>query len=91
MATAIVSELAAGSAEGKRISLPSMKLVDPSDPFYRPLSRRLAIVFSVAAWTAFELFVAREGLWFALAAGALVFCFWTFLINWQDTPNPPKT
>ncbi len=66
-----------------------MKLVDPNDPFYRPLWRRVLLVLIVAAWAGAELLYGREGLWTVLALGALGFCLWTFVINWTDGSRPP--
>ncbi len=37
-----------------------MKLIDMDHPFYRPLWRRVLIVASCAAWTAYEFYNGEE-------------------------------
>jgi hypothetical protein len=56
-------------------------------PFYRPLWRRLAIVGSIAAWTAVELFYSQSPFWSMLAVALLLYCTWVFLITY---PKPSQ-
>jgi hypothetical protein len=63
-----------------------MPLVNNSDPFYRPKSRRIAIVAVTAAWAAFETFYARDGFWMIIALAICAYAFWTFILNWKEPP-----
>lgn len=58
--------------------------LDPNDPFYRPLWRRVAIVALMIGWGLFEL-SRGAGVW---AAGFLLGGIWVGAIFWQNPPSP---
>lgn len=64
-----------------------MSLIDPKDPFYQPLWRRLAIVAVCAAWLGFELHEgAAQPLFAVIAGGILLYAAWVLVLNWQRAP-----
>jgi hypothetical protein len=58
-------------------------------PFYKPLWRRVALVASIVAWLAFELYMGSSGLWIALAGGMLAYAVYIFFITWPKDDEPP--
>ena len=62
-----------------------MKIIDESHPFYKPLWRRLALLGVLAAWTAFEVFYSKDGVWMAVAGALLAYATWILLITWKDS------
>ena len=62
-----------------------MKLIDQSDPFYRPRWRRVLVVASCATWFAVEV-LARDQLWGMIAAALLAYCVWNLFITWPKAP-----
>jgi hypothetical protein len=56
-----------------------------TNPFYRPLWRRLTIVASTAIWFGLELW-RGDGLWAPIAAAFCGFSVWAFLAAY---PKPP--
>jgi nitrate reductase NapE component len=59
-------------------------------PFYRPLWRRIAIVATTLAWAAFEMILAKDGLWTVLASATFVYSVWAFLLVYTPPPLPPE-
>ncbi len=59
-----------------------MKIIDPNDPFYRPLWRRIVLVGVLAGWAAFELLITREPIWMTVSSGLFLLAAWIFLIAW---------
>jgi hypothetical protein len=53
-----------------------------SNPFYRPLWIRLAIVGSLAAWTLVEIFVSKSPFWAVILGALFAFCTWKFLLTY---------
>jgi hypothetical protein len=53
-----------------------------SNPFYRPLWIRLAIVGSLAAWTVVEAFVSKSPFWGIIVGALFAFCLWKFLLTY---------
>jgi hypothetical protein len=58
-------------------------------PFYKPLWRRVALVATTVLWFAFELFMAKDGLWQVLSGAVCAYSAWVFLITWKDQPPAP--
>jgi hypothetical protein len=57
-----------------------------TNPFYRPLSRRLLIVGSTAIWFGVELWLG-DGLWTPVAAAFCGFSVWALLVSYPKTPT----
>lgn len=57
-------------------------------PFYRPRSRRIAIVVVTAVWAAAELLADPASVWTVMALAVFAYAAWTFLIAWRDRPPP---
>lgn len=55
-----------------------MKLLDPADPFFRPIWRRRAVVIAPALWAAFELYSGNPG-WALLFGAAAGYAGWMLL------------
>jgi hypothetical protein len=62
---------------------------EQDNPFYKPLWRRVAIVASIVAWLAFELYMESSGLWIAIPAGMLAYAVYILFITWPKD-NEPK-
>jgi hypothetical protein len=56
-----------------------------TNPFYRPLRRRLLIVATTIIWLGLELW-SVSGLWTPIAAAICGFSIWAFLIAYPKTP-----
>jgi hypothetical protein len=52
-----------------------------TNPFYRPLWRRVAICAATIAWAIFE-FMGGSGFWLVFAGGSAVFCVWALLLTY---------
>ncbi len=63
----------------------AMKIIDESNPFYKPLWRRLALLGVLAGWTAFEVFYTQQPLWMLVAGALLAYATWILLITWKDS------
>lgn len=74
-------------ARGRSVSVPAMKTPAAHHPFYRPLWRRLFIVVTTAAWSAFEILHAKDGFWGVIAAAFFGYSLWTFLIAYKPPPE----
>ncbi|NNU80851.1 DUF3329 domain-containing protein [Halovulum dunhuangense] len=59
-----------------------MKFLDPGNPFYRPLWRRVVIVAVCLGWAAVE-FSRGANAWGALFLAAGLFAAWSLLIAWR--------
>jgi len=72
-----------------------MQLADRDHPFYRPLWRRIALVLTLAAWSAYECLVTRDGMWMVFSLGLLAYAVWTFFLTYPkapaQSPVPPPT
>ncbi len=56
-----------------------------TNPFYKPLWRRIAIVASTAIWVAFETGYSSSPFWSVIAVAMFLFCVWNFLITYPKT------
>jgi hypothetical protein len=56
-----------------------------TNPFYRPLWRRVLIVATTVIWFALE-FWRGDGIWTPIAAALCGFSVWAFLVTY---PKPP--
>jgi hypothetical protein len=57
-----------------------------TEPFYRPLWRRVAIVGVTGFWALVESFYSGDMVWAALSVGLFLYCLWTFIITYPKTP-----
>jgi hypothetical protein len=57
-----------------------------TEPFYRPLWRRVAIVAVTGVWAVVEGVYSGDMLWMALSIGLFVYSLWTFIITYPKTP-----
>lgn len=60
-----------------------MSLSTNEHPFYRPLWRRILIVFTTVIWAGFEVLVTQSGLFMVLAVAVMVYAIWTFLLVYK--------
>ncbi len=56
-----------------------------TNPFYKPLWRRVTIVATTAIWFSVELW-AGVGMWTTIAAAFCGFSLWAFLITYPKAP-----
>jgi hypothetical protein len=57
--------------------------------FFKPLWRRLMIVFLLTGWTAMEWWY-ENTFWATLTSGALAYCLWLFIANYRKIEEKPR-
>ncbi|MGR3271100.1 DUF3329 domain-containing protein [Thalassococcus profundi] len=62
-------------------------MLDPDDPFYAPLWRRIVIVAVAAGWGLFELSQGNSG-WALVFGGLGAWAAWAFFL--RKTPDDPE-
>ncbi|WP_343081608.1 hypothetical protein [Ostreiculturibacter nitratireducens] len=63
-----------------------MKLIDPSDPFFRPVWRRWAVVLVPGIWACFEFASGSPG-WGIIFGGAAAYAYWALILT---APRDPE-
>jgi hypothetical protein len=56
-----------------------MSFIQPENPFYKPLWRRVVIVAICASWLLMELVYFKQPFWAVIAAGFLGAAFWSLI------------
>ncbi len=67
-----------------------MQILDPTDPFYRPRWRRVAIVAVTLGWAIFE-FATGSPFWGILTGALGLYCLNALFIAYQPSPDANDT
>ena len=57
-------------------------LIDTSQPFYRPVGRRVTICVSTVLWALFELWLGNP-FWMVISAAVAVYCCYVLLYTYR--------